>query len=216
MAYEELIELLKTLPVSKEGGRSNVDLLAQLPAFIAPAAEPAQAAAQVQELAKQSLAGSTTSKIASTASNVASSALSGGHFAGSNPLKVLGGLTLLPVVTTLLKLFGGAKKEELPPLEKFDLPAPIRAEAGLSQSGNTFLIDRGVGDRIRPLQVPSFAAPNLAAPASPKQTTTSSHITVNVQAMDSQSFMDRREDIARAVREAMLQSHSLNDIVSEL
>jgi hypothetical protein len=34
--------------------------------------------------------------------------------------------------------------------------------------------------------------------------------------MDSQSFLDRQDDIARAVREAMLHSNSLNDVVLEL
>jgi hypothetical protein len=63
-----------------------------------------------------------------------------------------GGLTLLPIVSGLLKLFGvGGKKEEPPPLEKFALPPSIQAEAGLSASGETFLIDRGIGDRIRQL-----------------------------------------------------------------
>ena len=36
---------------------------------------------------------------------------------------------------------------------------------------------------------------------------------MNIQAMDSQSFLDRQDDIARAVREAMLHSNSLNDVV---
>jgi hypothetical protein len=50
-------------------------------------------------------------------------------------------------------------------------------------------------------------------PATPFYT---SPITVQVQALDSQSFMDHSDDIARAVREAILNSHSLNDAVSEL
>lgn len=41
-------------------------------------------------------------------------------------------------------------------------------------------------------------------------------VTVQVQAMDSRSFLDRSEDIARAVREAMLHSHALNDVINEL
>jgi len=41
-------------------------------------------------------------------------------------------------------------------------------------------------------------------------------ITVNVQAMDSQSFLDHSGDIARAVREAMLNMHPMNDLISEL
>jgi hypothetical protein len=38
---------------------------------------------------------------------------------------------------------------------------------------------------------------------------------VQVQAMDSQSFLDHSSDIAQAVRQAMLQSSVLNDVVRE-
>ena len=41
-------------------------------------------------------------------------------------------------------------------------------------------------------------------------------ITVNVQAMDARSFMDRSNDIALAVRDAMLNLNSINDVVNEL
>jgi hypothetical protein len=34
--------------------------------------------------------------------------------------------------------------------------------------------------------------------------------------MDSRSFMDHSDEIARAVREALLNAHSLGDVVSEL
>jgi hypothetical protein len=43
-----------------------------------------------------------------------------------------------------------------------------------------------------------------------------STVHVHVQATDSQSFLTRSNDIAKAVKTAMLNSHSLNDIVSEL
>lgn len=41
-------------------------------------------------------------------------------------------------------------------------------------------------------------------------------ITVNVSAMDSQSFLDRSNDIASAVREAMLNLHPINDVIANL
>ena len=44
----------------------------------------------------------------------------------------------------------------------------------------------------------------------------SQQVTVNIQAMDSQSFMDRSSDIAQAVRSAMLNMNSLNDVISDL
>jgi hypothetical protein len=41
-------------------------------------------------------------------------------------------------------------------------------------------------------------------------------ILVQVQAMDSQSFMDHSQDIAQAVRQAMLNLHSVNDVIMDL
>jgi hypothetical protein len=57
--------------------------------------------------------------------------------------------------------------------------------------------------------VASAASGSNAAPAAPQ-------IIVNVSAMDSQSFMDRSNDIASAVREAMLNLHPINDVVASL
>ncbi len=207
MANEELIALLQKLQGTGASGGMNPGLLTQLP----------------------SLVSGMTGSQADTGGETRAGAI-----AATALRTVGGGLTLLPVVGALLGLFGvGKKKEEaLPALKEFELPAPIRAEAGLGQNGETFLIDRGAGDRIRALApagsaVPAARAPGSAMPEGPaagaevsvNTGTTASRstaITVNVQAMDSQSFLDRREDIARAVREAMLESHSLNDVVSEL
>jgi len=47
-------------------------------------------------------------------------------------------------------------------------------------------------------------------------TSAAPQITVHVNAMDSQSFMDRSTDIANAVREAMLNLHPINDVVASL
>jgi hypothetical protein len=41
-------------------------------------------------------------------------------------------------------------------------------------------------------------------------------IQVNVQAMDSKSFLDHSNEIAQAVRTAMLNLSSINDVVSDL
>ncbi len=54
--------------------------------------------------------------------------------------------------------------------------------------------------------VPSGSAPSAQ----------STQVTVQVQAMDSQSFLDRSGDIAQAVRQAMLNMHSINDVVNDL
>ena len=59
----------------------------------------------------------------------------------------------------------------------------------------------------RPRAYSSSGAGESAAPP---------QITVNVQAMDARSFLDRSGDIAAAVREAMLNLNPINDVVNEL
>jgi hypothetical protein len=110
------------------------------------------------------------------------------------------GLLLSPLISGVLKLFGGGGgSSDPPPLVKFALPSSLNVNAGVSASvGGPFGVDAGQGGLPRP--VVQAAAPQ---------------ITVQVQAMDSQSFMDRSGDIARAVRQAMLESSVLNDVVRE-
>jgi hypothetical protein len=52
--------------------------------------------------------------------------------------------------------------------------------------------------------------------ANSTQSSAAPQITVNISAMDSQSFMDRSDDIASAVRAAMLNMHPINDVVADL
>ena len=59
-------------------------------------------------------------------------------------------------------------------------------------------------------QSSAVATPSGTTAAAPAQ------ITVNVQAMDARSFLDRSSDIAAAVRHAMLNLNSINDVVSDL
>jgi hypothetical protein len=60
----------------------------------------------------------------------------------------------------------------------------------------------------------SYAAPGGSTPAAVAGA--APQITVNVQAMDARSFMDRSGDIALAVRDAMLNLNAINDVVNEL
>jgi hypothetical protein len=62
----------------------------------------------------------------------------------------------------------------------------------------------------------SQAAGAQGASAYPPAAPQTSQITVNVQAMDARSFLDRSNDIALAVRDAMLNMNAINDVVSEL
>jgi hypothetical protein len=239
MENDEILTLLESLTKDSsdtslpEAGRNG--FLSQLPALASQLRAGTQAAPSLPTPARTS-----SGSGPATASSFVQPLL---NTAGKS-------ITLLPLIGGLLKLFGVGKSPEAPPpLEKFELPPPIRVEAALDRTGDTYLVDRGRGDEIRrlpvlnpqrsePAQRPMVDVPlealglstsdgwqagvrgatingsrrvtgELAAPSAPQ-------ITVNVQAMDSRSFLDRREDIARAVREAMLQSHGVNDVVNDL
>jgi hypothetical protein len=130
--------------------------------------------------------------------------LSGGSI-GSTLLEVLGGgLGLSPLLAGIASLFGGGGDRSTPvPLTKFALPPSIQATGGVNESGGqAFAVDNPQGGLPR-------AAPTGGQASAPAQ------ITVQVQAMDSKSFLDHSGDIAMAVRQAMLESSVLNDVVRE-
>jgi hypothetical protein len=119
---------------------------------------------------------------------------------GSTVENILGfGLGFSPLITGLASLFGGGGGSEAPPpLVPFVMPLPVNATAGISPSrpGEAFAVDTSEGGIPRAVPSPQ--------------------ITVQVQAMDSRSFLDHSGDIALAVRQAMLESSVLNDVIREV
>ncbi|MGH9659566.1 MAG: hypothetical protein ACRD96_13545 [Bryobacteraceae bacterium] len=109
------------------------------------------------------------------------------------------GLTLAPLASSLIKLFRGGSEEAPQPLPRFVPPAPVRIEAanGPLHAGPVGLPLADRGQDGSPRVVPT-------------------HVTVQVQAMDSRSFLEHSHEIARAVRDAMLNMHSLNDVITDL
>jgi hypothetical protein len=111
------------------------------------------------------------------------------------------GLGLSPLVAGLADLFSGggvsSPFSEMP----FVRPLPIHGEGGFSDTagGATFALDRAVGGSPRAMTAGTAA-----------------QVTVQVQAMDSQSFLDHSHEIAMAVRQAMLETTVLNDVIREV
>ncbi len=142
-----------------------------------------------------------TQAVQATTTSSKSSGSSGSSIANT-VLSVLGtGLGLSPLISGIVHLFGGGGggSSEPPPLVKFALPSSQSVNAGVSSGapGQAFSVDYAQGGLPRPV---ANSAPN---------------ITVQVQAMDSRSFLDHSNDIALAVRQAMLESSVLNDVVRE-
>jgi hypothetical protein len=103
-----------------------------------------------------------------------------------------GGLGLLsPLISGIASLFGGSSTPT--PLPIYTPPPPVAISGTLNSAA--------------PNTAPSAAGSNQAGPT---------RVTVNVNAMDSQSFMDHSNDIANAVREAMLNMHPINGVVASL
>jgi hypothetical protein len=119
---------------------------------------------------------------------------------GNTLLDVLGlGSGLSPLISGLVSLFGGGGGGQTTAVTPYIQPLPVHLTAGFtgSAAGGASGVDYGEGGQ-------------------PRQTTAASaqqQITVQVQAMDSQSFLDRSNDIAAAVRKAMLETSVLNDVI---
>ena len=161
--------------------------------------------AQLAEQLQQLQAASQASVASIQANSRATASPSSGGSIGSTLLDVFGGgLGLSPLITGIASLFGGGSDSSTPaPLTKFALPPSIQVNGGVSESGGqAFAVDN-----------PQRGLPRAASTGG--QAGAPAQITVQVQAMDSQSFLDHSSDIAMAVRQAMLQSSVLNDVVRE-
>jgi hypothetical protein len=129
---------------------------------------------------------------------------SGSSTAGSvgNTLLDVFGSGLSPLISGLIGLFGGGGSSPPAAVTPYIQPLSLNLQAGFSGSaaGGASGVDYGEGGVPRP----------VTAAAAQQQ------ITVQVQAMDSQSFLDRSNDIAAAVRKAMLETSTLNDVIREM
>lgn len=117
-----------------------------------------------------------------------------------------GGFGLARLVTSMVGLFRRGEMPLEPALPEFHLPESIALEAALTDQGTNIQgVSRGLGETVR-----------LRESRKERQPAASNQVTINVQALDSRSFVDHSEDIARAVRDALLHSHTLNETLVEL
>jgi hypothetical protein len=144
---------------------------------------------------------------AAVSQNTSTKGSSGGSTASTigSTLESVFGLGMSPLISGLVSLFGGGGSSQPAPLVPFVAPASVQANAGISgASSGAFAVDTADGGL--PRQVP-------ASSSSSGSSGSTTQITVQVQAMDSQSFLDHSDDIAAAVRQAMLTSTTLNDVI---
>ena len=188
-------------------------------------------AASLSDTVKQlsELQGSSTPQAASGSSSTSneSTTSGGGITAESIATTVLeSGLGMVPLVVGLLGLFGGGGTPAPTTLEKYAMPERQYfegADTGSDVSGADY-DQMGMPRAYRAApdggsaQTSGSASPGSSGSGAPSGPSGAgaAQITVNVQAMDSQSFLDHSNEIAQAVRAAMLNSNSINDVVNNL
>ena len=169
------------------------DQLAQLTQGIGYLTPASEMQAQALLANTQALAENTTSHssggVASTLGGIAST-LTGGL------------LSVSPILSGIMSLFGGGGSSSPPTLTPFYLPPTVNFQAANTTGP--------VGPQLPGADLGQTGQPRAMTQAAVPQ------ITVQVQAMDSRSFMDHSSDIAQAVRDAMLNMHSINDVISNL
>ena len=141
-----------------------------------------------QALAQNTSAKSGGSSVAGTVESIASSFLGGGF-------------GLSPIVSGLLSLFGGGDSQTPSVIPPFRLPLPVDYQAGLTG---------GSPAQVVPVDAGQYGQTRTQAPSP------SAQVNIQVNAVDSRSFLDHSEEIARAVKEAILSSNALNDVISDL
>jgi hypothetical protein len=133
-------------------------------------------------------------------------------------LEAEAGLPLL--IAGLVSAFGGGGASTPPPLVKYAMPAAVDFQAAESQGQVTGLDYDQTGAPRSYAAAGTSGSANGAASGTANGSGSGSgaapQITFNVQAMDARSFMDRSGDISLAVRDAMLNLNSINDVVSDL
>ncbi len=206
-----------TAGVSSSNGADLGQSLTQAGQEIAQLRQSYQQQQDVIAANTQALQGNT----AAQSSHSASSTLGG---IASTFLHGITGL-VSPVISGIASLFGGGSSAPPPALPVYKAPPSVAIDAILGGQGGGASSPSSLGSggsvlgSFRNVDLGATIASAPSGGGSQGASTppaVTSNITVNVNAMDSQSFMDRSSDIASAVREAMLNNHPINSVVADL
>ncbi len=147
-----------------------------------------------------SSSGTRASRSSSSSLNLLRQTASGGianaFTGGLGAVAGLGGL-----VSGIMSLFGGGSHNTLPPLVPFQLPQSQEQTVYVSSKGSTTF--QGTNVEQSSLPTPTGNIPAASNPAS-------------LSGTGSQAFQIQSSQIAQAVKTALLNSSSLNDVIAEI
>jgi hypothetical protein len=161
--------------------------------------------------------GDQTGRIDVSGSSSSSSGSSSGGALSDIESALAGGLGIVPLGLEIASLFGGGSSTP-PPLTYYAMPDSVGFTGSTDGSGALSDADFGRTGQPRSYGTPAaqVAAPPQSAPSAPGGGSQSQPVQITVQAMDSQSFMDRSDDIARAVQKAINNLHPIVDTIQNL
>ena len=165
---------------------------------------------QVNELNQDTLSANTKALEQAAANTSKSSSSSAADTAKSVGSFLLGGLGIGSLISGISSLFGGGDHQAPLPLVKYTPPPALQYQGAVTSGGQVSGYDYNDRGGIRPVDAAQYSQAGQASPQAGPQ------IVVQVNAMDSRSFLDHSDEIAQAVRAAMLNSSSLNDVISEM
>jgi hypothetical protein len=178
--------------------------------------------AQVQDMRASTPAPNVKGVPATSGASTSQSSTGGDALSSVASTVLKSGFGLAPLVSGLISLFGRSDTPAPAPLVKYALPAAVDFQGAETASGTTGA-DYDQSGMPRVYRSPSqggngaVTGSDGSIPASSGQPAGQApQITVNIQAMDARSFLDRSNDIALAVRDAMLNMNPINDVVNEL
>jgi hypothetical protein len=197
--------------LAASGERAAAEVLRTAMEAVASRSGAGQASVPVSAALEQLLAADQAQARAITESTEAvvatTTRAAGGGGSGSTAKSILStlfgsALGATPLIRGLVKLFGGGgggAEEMTASYNVYTAPEPLAFEGA---------VDRRAG-------VTRWSVPEPTG-GGQRESVTMPQVTVQVSAMDSRSFLDHSDEIARAVRQAMHHSHGLNDVVGEL
>lgn len=197
--------VLGALPAGSAGGTvADVAREAVLPLAPGVTENIASIASQLEQLRSltQLQAGSVAENTLAVVQNTATKT-GGGAASTAGSVAKSWVSTVMPIVPLIQGLVGLFKhpKAEPPPLQTYALPPSVQFQ-GAAADGSRGIVASDYGQDGLPRAVTA--------------STPAASVTVNVQAMDSQSFLDHSDEIATAVRQALLKGHGLADVVNDL
>jgi type IV secretion system protein TrbL len=155
----------------------------------------------------QSGGSSLNDSLLSLISPAAAGAASSAGSSASTAEKIASFLPMGGLIEGLISLFGGGSSAPAP-LVKYAMPGSADFTANLNANGSTSAADFGQSGMARPY------GDSTSSGSGSQGNGNSSPINLTINALDSQSILNRADDIAAAVRGAMLNGNSINDVIN--